>query len=300
MKVINSAIAMLAGLVLLSTHPLPVSSSISQDRIELLCRSVDQAISGVEIQAVMILEMTKEGLQDFWDNPEGGDGEKRIATGPVRQKRDLEMSLIEGVMCVKGQVEASPLNAEPFQTRKVWHLGKEEREFFPSPTGRRSVVIHEQRSFPCSFRQPTIFSFGRGLTRYVSYPLEIAELEEARGNYRLTAWWDREQTRRKASLVLDSSKGFCWTSAQIYDRQGRPIIVGHASDFRTVDQVTLPFRCVIRNYAYHRETGHKILYSTYEMSISHLNIIADENEAAARLSAMNQIRSGDYVMRVER
>ena len=210
--------------------------------------------------------------------------------------RKISITVGDGVMRVEHDVHSSLLTQQQaFRYIDQWEYGKK-YEFIDAPVGTgfpRNVTITEADHKVNPFKTPTALTLGRGISYYLGAPMDLIAKEDESDCYTLIVW-NSDRSDMVARFVLDSTKGFCWKKAEIYqERAGEPTIVAECSDFRESAGVYLPFHCVYKYYGHLGEEKKRALVdrSTYDVtSFSSATVAAD-------LSAEKLIQPDDVVIK---
>jgi hypothetical protein len=218
------------------------------DKTDLLLLSVDNALCDMKITAVSELSLPKDTMNKSIESAKNQSVAEHGAAAnldqftsmdnEVTQLRDVEISFQEGKCLVNHKVQKSAYN-EAFEYSSFYEPGKQV-EILPNDnsSNKKVVMAQDVNGQSDSFNQLNIFSFGRGLSRYVGTNKKIYPSEENPKIFILDLLADDNQTLI-GRFNLDSEKGYCWAEGKFFCN-GKVTAVFNADEFKKNNEIWLP------------------------------------------------------------
>lgn len=226
------------------------------DKNDLLLLSVDNALCDMKITAVSEFSLPKDAMNKSIESTKNQsvaehgaaadlDQFKRM-DNDVTQLRDVEISFQGGKCLVNQKVQKSAYN-EAFEYSDFYEPGKK-IEILPNDTtsNRKVVMAQNVNGQSDSFNQLNIFSFGRGLSRYVGTNKKLYPSEENPNLYILDLFSDDNQTVI-GSFKLDREKGYCWVEGKFFFG-GIVNAFFQADDFKKNNDIWMPMCVTTESY----------------------------------------------------
>lgn len=276
------------------------SDSISLDEVYRLCRAVDAAVEGIRIEAKGVLErfpIPDHRLEEIRNAAQERSNSKlqqgrlqapRIHENEFVQRRTLTTMKVDGR--IKFTIVTEPtegLNATS-QSHTIIH--DIDKVFIYGPAALNSdqkQFTIDDRSLNMPLGYGTVNCYGRGLSEFVGYPMEILKRDD--GLYDLTVLHiDGKETF--VTFVLNPEFGMCWQEFKRYT-DGDVSTISIAENFQQLDGVWYPATVTATTFY---PTGE--LYSRRILEVADVSFIENKDDVAQQLLLSHLVKPGDVVI----
>lgn len=234
----------------------------NDDQIDILCSSVDCAINGITIKATMKMTFDKSHRNQHELEKQSYINNRRKSRNGIRPEQyeqkiiDTDFELVRDLVIendgtntlVRHQLHQNAVNNDPIEHILFYEPGK---EHFISLRNRKTRQMKDSITNTAgpidSFNNSTAYSYGRGLSLFISSKKVLKERSDDPNLFELKVY-DAISNQLTASIILDKTRGYCWRNVQIIVNN-KISAEYFASNFKKVNDVWLPFRLDVVSYS---------------------------------------------------